>query len=133
MQHVGLVAVAVASGLMLLWPELRGLMGQDQGVSTLEATQLINQKQAVIFDLRRLQDFELGHLPKARHVPPDEIKTRASEISRFKSKPAILVTAAQSPNSVAVKALKELGYTDVFMLKGGMSAWVEANLPVEKV
>lgn len=132
LQHVGLVAVVVASGLMLLWPEWRALMGKDQGVSTLQATQLINQKQAVIFDLRRLQDFELGHLPRARHVPADEIKTRASDIARYKSKPAILVTTAQSGHGLAVKALKELGFTDVFLLKGGMSAWVEANLPIEK-
>jgi rhodanese-related sulfurtransferase len=130
LQHLGLVVLVVASGIMLAWPEIQKFMGPQSSIGTLEATQLINQKHAIIIDLRRQQDFTLGHLPNARHIPADELVTRFEEISRFKSRPAILVSTGQS-GAKAVKTLKEQGFTDVFVLQGGVSAWIEANLPIE--
>ncbi len=130
MQHLGLVALVIASGLMLAWPEIQNLLGHQVGVGTLEATQLINQKHAIILDLRREQDFTLGHLPNARHIPMDELATRVEEISRFKSRPAILVATGQA-GPKAIKMLKTQGFADVFVLQGGIAAWIEANLPIE--
>jgi rhodanese-related sulfurtransferase len=130
LQHLGLVVLVVASGIMLAWPEIQKLVGHQSSISTLEATQLINQKHAIIIDLRREKDFVLGHLPNARHIPADELVPRFDEISRFKSRPAILVSTGQS-GTKAIKALKEQGFTDVFVLQGGVSAWIEANLPIE--
>ncbi len=130
-QHLGLVILVLASGIMLAWPELQQLGGQQATLSTLEATRLINQKHAVVIDLRRAQDFALGHVPGARHIPVDELESRSEEISRFKARPAILVATGQNPGK-AIKALKAQGFEDVFVLKGGVAAWVEANLPIEK-
>ncbi len=130
LQHLGLVVLVVASGLMLAWPEIQNLMGHQSSIGTLEATRLINQKHAIIIDLRREQDFILGHLPNARHIPVDELTTRFEEISRFKSRPAILVSTGQS-GAKAVNILKSQGFADVFVLQGGVAAWIEASLPIE--
>jgi rhodanese-related sulfurtransferase len=132
LQHLGLVALVIASALLLAWPEIQGLMGQQNTVGTLEATQLINQKHAIIIDLRRTQDYEAGHLPQARHIPADELSSRVDEVARFHSRPVILVTTGASANAGAVKTLKAQGFTDVFTLKGGVLAWVEASLPIER-
>ena len=130
-QHIGLVILMAASGIMLIWPDLQNFGKTQESLSTLEATQLINQKHAVVIDLRRQKDYELGHLPGARHVPADELASRAEELSRFKARPTILVATGQNSGKAA-KTLKAQGFKDVFLLKGGMSAWVEANLPIEK-
>ena len=130
LQHLGLIVLVVASGIMLAWPEIQNLMGPQSSIGTLEATRLINQKHAIIIDLRRVQDFTLGHLPNARHIPADELVTRVDEISRFKSRPAILVGQGQN-SAKAVKTLKTQGFPDVFVLQGGVSAWIEASLPIE--
>ncbi len=116
MQHLGLVVLVIASGLMLAWPEIQSLLGRQAAVGTLQATQLINQKHAIILDLRREQDYTLGHLPNARHIPMDELTTRFEEISRFKSRPAILVATGQN-GTRAVKILKTQGFEDVFVLQ----------------
>jgi rhodanese-related sulfurtransferase len=129
-QNLWLIAIVVASGLMLLWPEIQNFSGGSKTVSTLEATQLINQRHALILDLRRAQDFELGHLPEARHVPVDELEQKAAELARFKSRPVVLVATGNGPNHTALNALKKQGFEDVFLLKGGISAWIEAQLPV---
>jgi rhodanese-related sulfurtransferase len=129
-QNLWLIAIVVASGLMLIWPEIQNFSGGSKTASTLEATQLINQRHALVLDLRRAQDFELGHLPDARHIPADELATKVQELSRFRSRPVILVTTGNGPNSLAIKTLQQQGFTDVFLLKGGITAWIEAQLPV---
>jgi rhodanese-related sulfurtransferase len=132
LQHLGLVALVIASALLLAWPEIQGFMGQQNAVSTLEATHLINQKHAIIIDLRRVQDYEAGHLPQARHIPADELASRVGEVARFHGRPAILVATGAGGNAGAVNTLKAQGFTDIFTLKGGVVAWVEASLPIER-
>ena len=57
--NIYLVLIAVLSGGMLLWPLLRrGGMGPM--VNTLEATLLINQKDAVLIDVRDAADVPPG-------------------------------------------------------------------------
>lgn len=129
-QNIWLIAIVVASGLLLVWPEIQNFTGGSKTVSTLEATQLINQRHALVVDLRRAQDFELGHLPSARHIPVDELATKAEGLARFKARPVILVTTGNGPNTLAINTLKQQGFTDVFLLKGGITAWIEAQLPV---
>lgn len=128
--NLWLIAIVVASGLMLVWPELQNFSGGNKTVSTLEATQLINQRRALVLDLRRAQDFELGHLPEARHVPVDELEQKVADLARFKSRPVILVATGSGPNNLAVNTLKKQGFEDVFLLKGGITAWIDAQLPI---
>jgi rhodanese-related sulfurtransferase len=132
LHNIGWVILLVASGIMLIWPEIQGTLGQQASIGTLEATQLINQRHAIVIDLRRPEDFANGHLPAARHIPADELATRGEEIGRFKSRPVILVATGNTSPGKATQQLKLLGFEDVFVLRGGLSAWVEANLPIEK-
>ncbi|MBV5323845.1 MAG: rhodanese-like domain-containing protein, partial [Rhodospirillaceae bacterium] len=58
--NVFIVAVAVISGIMLAIPALRkGRTGS--AVSTTEAIQMVNQRQAVWVDVRPADQFQAGH------------------------------------------------------------------------
>ena len=98
LQHLGLVALVIASALLLAWPEIQGLMGQQNTVGTLEATQLINQKHAIIIDLRRTQDYEAGHLPQARHIPADNMLSLSLSLNTLKANTYYPLTSS-GPNS----------------------------------
>ncbi len=129
LQHAALVVLVLASGLMLVWPEVQSLIAQEKSVTTLEATHLLNQRHALVIDLRREKDFALGHLPNARHYPTDELNAHAAELSQWKERPVLLVASAQSTGA-ARQILLKAGFVDVFVLRGGMTAWIEANLPI---
>ena len=49
--NIFLIAVAIVSGAMLVWPMARRGAG-GPSVNTLEATQLINRQDAVVLDVR---------------------------------------------------------------------------------
>lgn len=128
-----LVALFVASGVMLVWPELSRLIGVGgPEIGTLEATRLMNSSSALVLDVREQKEFAAGHLPKARHIPVRELSKRIDEIAKFKSKP-VIVTCASGPRAgAACRLLKRSGFENVYQLKGGVNAWQQASLPVEK-
>ena len=131
--NIALVALFFASGVMLVWPELSRLMGVGGAeIGTLEATRLINQGSMLILDVRDEKDFAAGHLPKARHIPVRELGKRLEEIAKYKSKPVIVTDRSGTRAAAACRLLKHSGFSSVYQLKGGLNAWQQASLPVEK-
>ena len=133
LNNAALVALFLASGAMLLWPEISKLSGAggDQ-IGTLEATRLMNQGPSLVLDVRDEKDFAAGHLPKARHIPAGELATRLAEIGKFKEKPVIVTERSGPRSGAASRLLRNSGFTKVFQLKGGVAAWQQASLPVER-
>ena|SRR5258706_5237384 len=129
--NIFLVGVAVASGAMLVWPALRrGAAGAS--VSTLQATQLMNQQNALVLDIRDAAEFAKGHLINARNIPLSEIESRAGELEKHKTKPLVVVCENGQRSGRAIAVLRKRGFDQVFSLGGGISAWRQAGLPLEK-
>ena len=130
MNNLALVALFLASGAMLLWPEISRLAGGGGSeIGTLEATRLMNQGPALVLDVRDAKEFAAGHLPRARHIPVGELAGRLAEIGKFKDKP-VIVTGGRA--GAACRFLAKSGFSSVFQLRGGLAAWQQASLPVEK-
>ena len=130
LNNIALVALFFASGVMLFWPEIQKLAGGGGGpeIGTLEATRLMNQG-SLVLDVRDEKDYITGHLPRARHIPLSDLANRVGEIGKFKEKP-VLVTGARA--GAAARLLRSSGFNKVFQLKGGIAAWQQASLPLEK-
>src|ERR1700694_3338076 len=132
MNSLALVALFLASGTMLLWPEISRLMGGSSEIGTLEATRLMNQGTTLVLDIRDGKEFASGHVPRARHIPLEELSKRVEEIGKYKDKPVIVTCKNGSRAGAASRFLKKAGFTTVYQLKGGLAAWQQASLPVEK-
>lgn len=65
-------------------------------------------------------------------IPYNEIEKALDRLPRSKSAPIVVYCRSGRMSEIAAAKLVELGYTRVFNLKGGMMAWVEAGLPLEK-
>ena len=129
--NIFLVGVAFVSGAMLVWPVVRrGVAGAT--ISTLQATLLINQQNALVLDVREAAEYEKGHMLNARNVPLAELEARAAEIDKHKAKPVIVVCDNGNRSGRAATALRKLGFEQVFTLGGGIGAWRQAGLPLEK-
>jgi rhodanese-related sulfurtransferase len=130
LNNIALVALFVASGVILFWPEISRLSGGGgQEIGTLEATRLMNQGSLVI-DVRDEKDYATGHLPRARHIPLADLPKRVGEIGKFKEKPVLVTGGARA--GAAARLLRKSGFNNVFQLKGGIAAWQQASLPMEK-
>ncbi|HEX9184585.1 MAG TPA: rhodanese-like domain-containing protein [Burkholderiales bacterium] len=129
--NILLIAVAFASGAMLLWPLVRRSAG-GPWVGTLEATQLINREDALVIDVREPAEYAKGHVLGSKNVPLGDVERRAAEFDKHKAKPVILVCESGSRSARALDALRGRGFARVVNLSGGFGAWQQAGLPVEK-
>jgi rhodanese-related sulfurtransferase len=96
------------------------------------AVQLINREKAVVVDVCEPAEFAAGHVSSAKNVPLGELEAKLPGAVKNKTLPLILVCATGARSSRAVAIAKKLGYEQAQSLRGGLKAWKEANLPVEK-
>lgn len=97
-----------------------------------DAVLMVKRDKGVFVDLRGAADFARGRIAQARHIPAADIKTRASEIERFREKPVVLVCENGSQSKRRARELADLGFKQVRAMRGGMAAWTDAQLPVFK-
>jgi rhodanese-related sulfurtransferase len=124
-----LIVVAFVSGAMLLWPVFRRTAG-GPWVNTAQATQLINREDALVVDVRDPGEYGAGHILGAKSFPLSRLND--AEISKRKDRPVIVYCDGGERASKAMAALKKQGFTRVANLTGGLRAWQQAGLPVEK-
>ena len=130
-ENILLIAVAFVSGAMLLWPYVRRATG-GPSVSPSQATQLINREDALMVDVRDPGEFGAGHILGAKNLPLSGIASGAELAAKRKDRPLIVYCDTGNRAAKAVAALKTQGYSKVLNLSGGLGAWQQAGLPVEK-
>jgi rhodanese-related sulfurtransferase len=126
-----LFATAFVSGAMLLWPLVRRSTG-GPWVNPAQATHLINREDAVIIDVREAAEFVAGHVLGARNVPLARLDAPTPDLLKRKARPVIVYGDAADRAGKAAAALKKHGFTRVTNLSGGLKAWQDAGLPLEK-
>ena len=124
-----LIVVAFASGAMLIWPLLRRTTG-GPWVNPARATELINREDALVLDVREPGEYGAGHILAAKNVPVSRLD--AAELGKRKDRPLIVYCDGSERSAKAAAALKRQGFTRVVNLSGGLAAWQQAGLPVEK-
>jgi rhodanese-related sulfurtransferase len=125
------LVAALASGGLLLWPQIKGGVSGG-GLSPADAVQLINREKAQVIDVCDATEFAAGHVVGAKNIPLDTIADKAKGLPGNKTIPLVVVCASGVRSAKAVVQLKALGYEKAQSLAGGLKAWREANLPVEK-
>lgn len=130
--NLGLFAVVLVSGGMLVWPLVSRLFRRAAEVGTLEAVQLINRRDAIVIDVRETGDFEAGHIANARHVPEAQLSERIGELEKFKARPIIVSCRTGTRAPAVADTLRKRGFGEAFALRGGIAAWQQAGMPLPK-
>ena len=126
-----LIAVAFASGALLMWPVVtRGVRAGTLTPSA--AVQLINREKAVVVDVSEPDEFAKGHIVGAKNIPLGQLEEKLPDAVKNKALPLIFICPVGARANRGVAAAKKLGYEQAQVLGGGLNAWKEANLPVEK-
>lgn len=125
-----LFVTAIASGGLLLWPMISRSAGGAR-VTVAQAVQLINREKAVLIDVSEPAEYAAGHVAGAKSVPLGGLEG-SSELPKNKTLPVVVVCPTGARSARAAGILKKLGFENPRVLAGGLAAWREANLPVEK-
>lgn len=130
-----LFLIAAVSGCMLFLPLFKGrTLGGDASLAlgASAMVQLLNRSKAQVIDLRKTEDFAGGHVAKASQMELKNLEQQLPGIVRKKTTPVIFICYRGVTAARAAAQAKALGYEESRYLEGGMPAWVEAKMPVEK-
>ncbi len=126
-----LIAMALSSGALLLWPMIKGASGGVGSVSTAEAVRLINREKGVLIDVSEPAEYAAAHAGGARNVPLGQLEA-AKALPTNKTLPLLLMCPTGARASKAAAQLRKAGYDKAVAVAGGTAAWRDATLPVEK-
>ena len=129
--HPLLAGGAGLMALVVLGYELRQRAHAAAAVSPGDAVRLMNGG-AILLDVRAANQFKDGHINGARNVPGDQIAAGAAAIEKLKDKTVIVCCESGVSSGAAARKLTELGFKQVYNLRGGLGAWRQDNLPVVK-
>ena len=124
-----LILLAASSGGLLLWQALQKNAGG--GVGTAEAVRLINREKGVLIDVSEPAEYGAGHAVGARNIPFGSLEG-AKELPSNKALPLLLICPTGARAGRAAGLLRKAGYEKAMAVTGGLNAWREAGLPVDK-
>lgn len=103
-----------------------------QHVNTEQFNKLLLLKDVQLVDVRTKEEFDSGHIKNADNinVKDSEFKNNVSKLK--KDKPVLLYCRSGKRSTDAAEILKEMGFTKLVSLDGGILSWEEAKLPISK-
>lgn len=101
--------------------------------SNLSATEfdakLKSESNPQLIDVRTPQEFEQGHLMHASNINWKDSNFGTQISSLDKTKPVYVYCLSGNRSSSAAAKMRSDGFTEVYELSGGITAWRNAKLP----
>src|SRR6266436_3812315 len=94
-----------------------------------QARKMLDQPGTVLVDVRESDEWRQGHIPQALGIPRGFLELRIEEKVPDHKAPVILQCASGTRSLLAARALREMGYENVYNLNGGFNAWKDKGLP----
>jgi rhodanese-related sulfurtransferase len=105
------------------------------GVQEISVPQLNNwmatAQPLVLLDVREDDEWQAGHAASAIHIPRMELEQKIGAAMPDRAARIILYCRSGKRSAAAAVTMHRLGYTNVFSLAGGLSAYEQAGLPVQ--
>jgi thioredoxin len=119
-------------GVLLLVLLSSGSFAQSLVLEPKNFDSSISKKQVQLLDVRTRDEYAKGHLSNSMHADwndKEEFKRRTEFLD--KSTPVYVYCLSGGRSHAAAEELRKNGYS-VYELKGGLTAWRSASLPVEQ-
>jgi sulfur-carrier protein adenylyltransferase/sulfurtransferase len=110
---------------------LRQVKSQIEEVDPAEVAELIDEGVTVV-DVREADEYAVGHLPGAKHVPRSYLESRIEGVVPDRATQVILYCASGNRSAYGARTLKdELGYEHVRSMTGGIALWKDRGYEVQ--
>lgn len=124
-----LAAIAFVPRLIRRWHEVPPSWIDAQALSKA----LSEGSRVAVLDVRSEAEFNgpLGHIEGAVNIPVDKLEDRLGQLGAVRGAHVVTVCLTDKRSASAAVVLREAGF-DTQVLRGGMQAWTQSLLPVER-
>ena len=99
-------------------------------VTPKEAQQMQGEGDVAFLDVREPNEWNLGHVPGAVHIPRGTLET-SIEQRLPRDRQIVIYCASGNRSALAADTLQQMGYRNVSSLAGGWRDWVQSGGSVE--
>lgn len=117
---------------LMAWQAFGGQLRGYRQIEPFEAVKLLNQQDAIIVDVREEKEYQEGHVNGALHLPLGQLRQRLDELAPNRERPIIALCRSGHRSASACSILRKAQFNQVFNLRGGVMAWQNAGLPLER-
>jgi rhodanese-related sulfurtransferase len=141
------IVLAVATGFALSawsadWIDKTLVAAADKTLTTMPADfyqvepaaaqQQMESAKPFVLDVRETKEFAAGKIPGAVNIPIRDLPKALAKLPDNKNTPIVTYCAVGYRGGMSVMVLRMWGYTNVRTIKGGITAWEKAGLPLDK-
>jgi sulfur-carrier protein adenylyltransferase/sulfurtransferase len=105
---------------------------QIQEVTPEQVREMQARNEAVVYlDVREPNEWNLGRLPHATHLPRGNLETKVEGIVDRNQK-VVVYCARGNRSALAALTLKQMGYENVASMAQGIQGWAEIDGEIEE-
>jgi rhodanese-related sulfurtransferase len=118
------VAVAVIAVLVIITKNAsKGITS----ISVHNVKELLKENDLFILDVRSTEEFSAGHLKGSKNIPVQSLSLKIASLLDWKNKKVLVYCHSGGRSLAASQMLKKSGFTKIYNMAGGVSAWVGAG------
>jgi len=117
---------------LILFTEFRNFTQKFSSIGPAAAISLINSDKTTLLDVREMSEIKDGKLNEAIHIPLSTLNKRLSELDKYKDDSVLVYCRSGNRSGSVCRTLSGRGFEKVFNLSGGIMAWQDAHLPIQR-
>jgi uncharacterized membrane protein YdjX (TVP38/TMEM64 family) len=132
MIQLGSIALALLAVVAFL-PRLISRLRRRPILEISSLKQQISDGAIYVLDVRSTEEYsgEQGHIIGSYNIPLEQLDERLSELAPWLEKPMAIICRTDRRSAKAAQLLSSKGFADVHVVRGGLTAWNQAGLPME--
>jgi sulfur-carrier protein adenylyltransferase/sulfurtransferase len=104
---------------------------QIQEVTPADVKRMLERKADVVYlDVREPNEWNLGHIPGAIHLPRGNLESKIEGLID-RDRKVVIYCARGNRSALAALTLKQMGYDDVTSMSGGIAGWADVDGPID--
>lgn len=115
---------------MMVLGRLFGRAGADASDVDVAEARRRQEAGALLVDVREPEEWTAGHAPSAQHIPLGRLANKLAGLPRDRD--VLFVCHSGARSGRATDLARRAGLTRALNVRGGMSAWARAGLPVAR-
>ncbi len=118
--------------------ELAKRLAQEEGIPSISADELralqekSDRETLYLLDVRLSPEYKAGHIPGAISIPGGQAVQRTDEVAAVRAGTVVTYCDTGARATMTAYWLRRMGLPKVFFLRGGLSEWEGAGLPVDR-
>lgn len=125
------VAVSSSPAAQESLRQFAGRVAEEDGVRTVSIDEFLGWRDAgtlhYAIDVRLPEEYSDGHIPGATNIAGGQLALEADEIVAVNQAPVVMISHTGIRAAIGASLARQIGYPNVYVLQGGVQAWVSAG------